>query len=1798
VWRDVCRCGAGVARGYLNRSELTAERFISDPFGNKIDARLYRTGDLAKYRPDGSLEFLGRIDDQVKIRGFRIELGEIEAALSEHPNVQQVVVVVHSEQSDDKRLVAYIVSKREGVSVNALRQYLQERLPEYMVPSLFMLLEEMPLTENGKVNRKALPAPRIIRTEVQFVAPRNLEEELLAQIWSEVLKVEQVGIHDNFFELGGDSLLSIQVVTKSKKGGLELSPQHLFKYKTIHNIVRVLGQLNQSELSLSISETAPLSLISQEECQSLPNGVEDAYPLTRLQLGMLFHSEYTPETAVYHDVMSYHLKAPLDIPILHSAIKEVVDRHPVLRTSVAVNQFSQPLQLVHSQVTVDLSVDDLSSLPSDEQEEAIANWTEQEKKQPFHWETAPLARFHVHRRSSDTFSLTFSCHHLILDGWSVATLMTELLQQYFFLLGKTVSSLATVPNLTFRDYIAFEQEVLKSQACQRYWHEKLADFTVTKLPRLLDTQQYNPTGQARTQNIEISSDLAFKLRKFATEIGVPLKSVLLAAHLRVMSFLSNQTDIITGMTTHGRPAAEGSERVLGLFLNTTPIRMRMDGGTWIELVEQVFEQERENLPFQQYPLAQLQQEVGLGQPLFETTFNYTNFHVYQNLSDIDELEYLGGEFFDQTNFTFGCQFFVNPITNDMFPRLDYDPSQLSFEQVSNISGYYVAVLEAMVTQSEERYEQVCILSEVERHKFLYEWNNTAANYPSDLCIHQLFEQQVERLPEAIAVIFEDQKLTYQELNQRANQLANHLKSLGVGPDVPVGIFLERSLGMVVGVLGVLKAGGAYVPLDPGYPQERLVFMLEDSQAPVLLIQQSLLQKISKYKGEVINLDGNYEIFSQQSSENLATEITSKNLVYIIYTSGSTGTPKGVMIEHQGVVNYLSWCINSYEVANLGGAPVNSSLSFDATVTALFSPLLTGRTVFLLPEKEPIEHLVTWLSTHEQMSLIKITPAHLDILSHSLPEKNLTTASTFVIGGEALQGPTLALWKNRPVGSRFINEYGPTETVVGCCVYEVSVTDNLIGSVPIGRPIANTQMYILDQQQKLVPIGVTGEIYIGGAGVARGYLNRPELTQEKFIVDPFNPGGRLYRTGDLGRYCQDGNLEYLGRIDNQVKLRGFRIELGEIEAALSEHPNIQQVVVVMQEESIAHKKIVAYVVTKETGKETSSNDLRQYLKEKLPAYMVPSIFMLIEEMPLTPNGKIDRKALPNPDITRSDVQVVAPNNPTEELLAKLWKQVLCLEQVSIHDNFFEVGGDSILSMQIVARAHQEGLYLSAKQMFQHQTIAELATVANANPPAQAQQGLLSGEVLLSPIQKWYFEQPLQQIHHFNQTVLLGVPANIHVELLPQVLSLLLEHHDALRLRFTNVDGEWKQEYANPPIPEALPWGVIDLSTLSQEHRSKALTAAAEEVQQNLNLQEGPIIQCVLFQMGPEQSARLFLAVHHLAVDGVSWRILLEDFANIYAQLQRGQTPQLPAKSSAVQQWVKHLNDYAQNDLAQSEKTFWLNQNYQQAQRLPLDFAEQPDSNCVADEVSVTHLLSIEQTQVLLQQVPAAYNTQVNDILLASLLLAYSRWSGTNDLLLDLEGHGREELFEQIDLSRTVGWFTSIYPVVLHKPIDDDLGKLVKSVKEQLRSIPKKGIGYGILRYLSEDEQTRKHLRELPTPQIGFNYLGQVDASLEPNGLFSIAHESTGQEVGLGRQRVHMLEMNALTIGGQLHLQWSYSQRLHKQVTVERLGRMYLDALEELIAHCILPESGGYTPSDFSSSELSQQELDQLLSQLDS
>ena len=1253
--------GIGLARGYLNRPNLTTEKFIPNPYRDEPDARLYKTGDLARYLPDGEIEYLGRIDHQVKVRGCRIELGEIEAALGRHANLQAAIVLVREPESHkppaqvnlitdfedtpitelrrflkgtalvrsqpaDKQLVAYCVARQQPApTTTELRRFLKETLPDFMVPSIFVLLDTLPLTANGKVNRRALPSPDQARPDLEkaFVAPRAPAETVLAEVWAQVLGLEKVGIHDNFFELGGDSIRSIQVKAKAQERGFHFELEQLFQHQTIATLAPELTVVEPR--TLSTQKTQAFSLISLEERQQLPVGIEDAYPLGKTQAGVIFHSQAAPDSPMYRDIFQYHLQVCFNASLFESAVQQVVDRHPILRTSFDLATFSAPLQLVHQTVHVPLHVEDLRAFSPVQQTGLIADWIKTEQSRPFDWSHPPLIRFFIHRLTDVSFYLTLSFHDCILDGWSTSSLLTELLHRYCALLKGEAIPLVTPPQVSFRDFVALEQSMLASVVCQDYWTRKLNDCIIRSLPRWNVSTPKANAPEMGVLHVEVLPQVSDGLKALARLAQVPVKHVLLAAHVRVMSLLTGESDVLTGLESNGRLEELEAEQTLGIHLNTAPFRLKLAAGTWIELAQQVFEAERELLPFRRYPYSELKKLKG-GDHLFETVFNYTHFHVYEQLRMLKELEILGAQGFGETHFTFRAEFNQNHASGQIQLDLECDLTQIGNAQLEAIGAHYSQALTSMANQPFTRYETECLLSERERHQLLVEWNKTKQDYPLG-CIHHWFEDQVARQPNAIALIWENECLSYQDLNHRANALAHYLQELGVHSDVPVALCVERSPDMIVGVLGILKAGGAYVPLDPTYPQDHLKFILEDVNAPIILTQMKVSANLPASNAQIVCLDSDWSAIAQESPDNPIPITTPAHLAYIIYTSGSTGRPKGVLISHQSLVNSTSARITCYSepVTRFLLVP---SIAFDSSVAGIFWTLCQGGALVLFPEgcQKEIWRLATLIDQHKVSHWLSVPSLYKVLLAQADPSQ-LSSLKTVIVAGEACSGELIERHQELLPETTLFNEYGPTEGTVWSSVYQVQ-THELSPVIPIGRPIANTQIYLLDPYLQPVPIGVAGELYIAGLGIAKGYLNRPELTAEMFIPNPFNRelGARLYKTGDLARYRPDGDLEFLGRVDHQVKLRGYRIELTAIEAILKQHPHVEEAVAWVKAEASGGQQLIAYVLPT-PGSMLTTDKLQSFLRHKSPSYMIPNVFAILDTLPLTSSGKVDRQRLP-------------------------------------------------------------------------------------------------------------------------------------------------------------------------------------------------------------------------------------------------------------------------------------------------------------------------------------------------------------------------------------------------------------------------------------------------------------------------------------------------------------------------------------------------------------------------------------------
>lgn len=1167
--------GEGLARCYLGNAQMTAERFVPNPFSKRPGARLYRTGDLGRRLPDGDIDYRGRIDHQVKIRGFRIELGEVEMNLLGHPSVEDAIVLAESNGSAENRLIAYIRSDHSrAASANELRGFLKQRIPDYMIPAAFVSLPSFPLTPSGKVDRLALRRSDRARPEIgtAYAAPVTEVERMLAEVWAEALGVSIVGVDEGFFELGGDSIRTIQVLARVKKHGFTFPIQQLFRHQTI----RELASYVERDVADEKHRSRPFSMLSRDDHARLPDGLEDAYPLAMMQAGMLFHSDYAPESAEYHNVSSFHVRAPLAVGALREAIRQLISRHPVLRTSFDLVGFSQPLQLVHRVVETPLEVTDLAGLSPARQEEALDRWIEGEKWKRFDWSRPPLLRFYVHRRSDEAFQFAMAEHHAILDGWSVASLLAELFQIYLSILDKGVSRPEPSPPNLFREFIALEREALESEGCKKYWRDQLSELTASKLPR--PSSRPDPGAPARTHvtPVRISRQVSRALTELAGTMRVPVKTLMLAAHLRVLALIVGELDVVTGVVTHGRPEEVGGERALGLFLNSAPFRLKLGRGTWADLIRETFDAERALAPHRHYPIAQLQIDEG-GRQLFEVLFNFMNFHVLKVIEQSNEIQVVDEATFVETNFTMVVDVRVEGSSSGVTMSLTGKTDDLSGEQLQAWSGYYERTLATLTGDVNASYLHCNLLSDQEVHQLLIEWNGAERDYPGPKTLSELVERQVDRTQDRVAVVCDESHLTYGTLNNRADKLASCLWSSGLGPESRVAVSLERSLEMVIGLLGALKAGCAYVPMDPTYPSARLGYMLKDTEAAALLTQERMVEGLPSYTGKLICLDGN-SWSAGRSTREAGPVVSPRGLAYVIYTSGSTGRPKGAMNAHDGIANRLLWMQEAYEMEERDRVLQKTTFSFDVSVWELFWPLLTGAALVMAGEGAHRDvRYIRELIQRERITTLHFVPSMLASFLEDEGWVGCESVTRVISSGEALSANLVRRFYER--GGRGLNNlYGPTEAAVDV-TWRGCARDEGLSNVPIGRPIANTRIYVVDKCAGLAPPGTPGELLIGGVAVGRGYWNRAARTAESFVPDGISgrEGERLYRTGDLARWRRDGELEYLDRIDGQIKLCGRRIELGEIESVLEKHSAVRQCAVCLRESESGDKRLVAYVV---------------------------------------------------------------------------------------------------------------------------------------------------------------------------------------------------------------------------------------------------------------------------------------------------------------------------------------------------------------------------------------------------------------------------------------------------------------------------------------------------------------------------------------------------------------------------------------------------------------------------------------------
>ncbi|OYD09093.1 non-ribosomal peptide synthetase [Paludifilum halophilum] len=1490
------------------------------------------------------------------------------------------------------------------------------------------------------------------------------------------------------------------------------------------------------------------------------------YPLSHPQKRIWYIEKLYPGTPVHNIGGVVRIKGRVDFSLLEEAIHLFIQKNEGIRLQLkeekgSVSQYVQPFQRS--------PLRRICFSSSEDPEGEMNRWAEGEFQRRFPLYDQPLYDFAILQLGAEESAYFIKLHHLVSDGWTIL-LLTDQIHDFYMKLQKN-EPIREEPAFTYMDYLQKEQTYLRSHRCRKdknFWNRK---FSV--LPeRFLHKSSEDLSGKRR--RFQLDGDRSRTIRRFAEANGCSLNTLFVSLMLLYLNKVTQENDLILGIPVLNRSGVK-EKKMVGMFTSTMPFRASLDDNQAPEeLIRQVNRDLMQCFLHQKYPYDLLVQDLELNQKgydqLFQVCVNYYNTKL---IDEIDGMSMENVEFYNGSQI-YSLQLVVKEWSNTGRIDLYYDYKRKDYtdSDIERMHDHMMHLLEQMLGNPRQSIRDLQLLTEGEQKRYLYELNRTEADYPKDQVIQQLFEEQVARTPDRIAVESGAERLTYRQLDRRSNQLARLLRAKGVGRDGVVGLLARHSPDMVAAILAVIKAGGAYVPIDPEYPDERIQFILEDSRTSVLLTNLPLPADVS-FSGDVIRFDDPGVYTGDSSTLELINQPA--DLVYMIYTSGSTGLPKGTQIEHQGLVNYIWWARTSYVKGTDDAFALYSSIAFDLTVTSIFTPLISGVKVVVYAE-DGESFVLRKILNDKKATVVKLTPAHLSLLSEE--ELKDATVRRFIVGGDDLK-TSLARKIDRASGGRMevFNEYGPTETVVGCMIHRFNREQDTRSSVSLGFPIQNVQIYLLDPQWQPVPAGTAGEIYISGDGVARGYWNRPELQRERFVENPFIPGRRMYKTGDLAVRLPNDELEYIGRSDFQVKIRGYRIELGEIESQLLSYDGITDAVVIDRKDEQGKKQLVAYIVGRQA---CNAFELRRYLSGRLPSYMIPASFVSLDALPLSPNGKVDRNALPSPESQEGQLEAkVHSDEELEAVLIRVIAETLGVTQVKADDNFYLLGGDSIKAIQIVSKLQEHGFHLKTKDVLTYPVIRELgAVVERRRQRVEQPQVPVEGYVKRTPISAWFFAQRFTHPHHWHQSLLLDLKRPLDPGDLSRMMDRLIRHHDSLRLRYDPAEG--KLFYHSDMLDEGAPVTVYDLSSLTEEEQKREVERIGEEVKKQTDLEKGPLFQAVLFQQG-SQGQRLLLTAHHLLVDGVSWRVIMEDLAMLWQGIRKGEPLHLPSKTRSFQDFAEALEAYGRSRMIQEEIPYWQTAVEKITTAFPPD--DHQGAETVADGMTVSRELGEERTKNLLGPAHRAYHTQPNDLLLTALARTCQILTGQNSVSMELEGHGREAVTEDLDVSRTVGWFTAMFPVTLHM----DSGHLaghIKSVKEQLRRVPNKGIGYGLLADLNQRVPTH------PRPDLRFNYLGEVDASPFPD--FEPFLFQAGRESFPGNQLSTRMEVIAFVKEKKLRLTVRFSRHKYRRETMERFMDVYMEQIDTMINHCCGKGETEFTPSDFDAATVTLDELDAL------
>lgn len=1712
---ELCIAGVGVARGYLNRDELTREKFVKNPFG---EGNMYRSGDLVRWMPDGNIDYMGRMDEQVKIRGFRIELGEIVTVINQIPEVENCAVIARQDHLGEKAIFAYMVSA-ETLDFMDIRERLSETLPEYMIPAYMMQIDDIPVTRNGKLDRRALPEIKV-KTGKIYVSPSTVTEKKICGIFQEILGIQEIGIRDSFFDLGGHSLRATKLVNRiAEETGVAISLKDVFNSSTVEGIAKLVDAGTSGTY-------VPIPRAEEKELYYMSSAQRRTYLVQQLD----------PSSVAYNMVQNMRLIGEVNPEGIQAALQQMTERHEILRT-VFLMVDGEPMQKILPKAEVDFVYEEDCKSTEEELKEAFVK--------PFDLQVAPLVRAKLVKRADDHL-LMIDMHHIIGDGMSDEIFINEFNALYK---GEILEPLTC----QYKDYSEWMRT--RDLSDQRaYWVSEFSD----EIPVLdMPTDYPRPLKQSfrgMVTGVATGRKLGEKIKKLARENHATEYMVFLSAAMILLGKYSRQEDIVIGSPISGRTHRD-TEKMLGMFINTLAMRGKPEKQkTYREFLHEICDTCMKAYENQEYPFEQLIEDVDVQRdlsrnPLFDVMLVLQNNEdVAYNFGDT-KIENIGQE---SKVAKFDMTFNIFEENGDFGIALEYCSDLFKKESMERLLAHFIQLLEQITKKDTETIGLISVVPDSEQKQIISVFNNTEKAFEKDKTIAELFDQQAKKYPGHIAVIYKERQVTYLELNRMADAVSFWLRQHGVCPGDYVGLLAQRGVELVAGMYGIMKAGAAYVPIDPTYPEERIRFMLEDCKPKMVLTYKA------QFDTELPVMDLESDEIYMDAPEEWHCVNHVDNTAYVIYTSGTTGKPKGVMVGNRGVAN-LKQVFN----VNANDRVLQfANFIFDASVLEFNMSLLNGATLVMMPAGLAD-------STEEFVEFVKEQQITVAVLPPNYYSQVLEIGPKLLITGGSEAGKYMV---ENSRAECYINGYGPTETTVcstSWCSLE-GIPDS--GVIPIGKPVYNMQNYIMNGDM-LCGIGMPGELCIGGVGVALGYLNREELTAEKFVKNPFGEG-MMYRSGDLARWKEDGNLEYLGRIDEQVKVRGYRIELGEIETVLRKMKGILDAAVITRTDKTGENAIYAYYTA---DRVFGVSEIKEELARELPEYMIPAFMMQLDRIPVTRNGKVDRRMLP--EIEASAVtEYVAPANETERCICEVFKEVLGVKNIGVYDGFFDMGGDSIKAIRAVSKLREKQVHISVKDIMTYKTVRAIASMSIQTVENSYQQSAVTGTVELTPIMKWLLSADMPKFEHFNQSIMLAAD-KFDREALKSALDQLVIHHDMLRAVY--YDGRLKirdlDEGSFYDMAEYDVSGIKDCMELAQ-----TIYEIGTNVQKSMNLTNGPLVKTAIFKTAEEE--HLLIAVHHLCVDGVSWRIIVDDLKNSYVQAMRKEDIVLPQKTASFKEWSEALLEFGRSETVQNEKAYWKKVTKQ------LDNAEitvKDTGRTGWDKVSVR--LNKEDTSDLIYRSNHAYHTEINDLLMTALGMAVNKTTGNQWVGVRIEGHGREIIHKAIDIDRTIGWFTCEYPVVLK--MSEDVQENIIEVKETLRGIPGNGMGYGVLKYEKDSEIEDKAV------QICFNYLGNFEegADEEQSEIIRISKYAGGIDSAPENHTISSLNFNGVLSEGELEFSLEYDMAKYTDDFVGALMNAYKEALVSVAHHCTAKKEQVKTPSDYGLSNISMNDLNNMLEQ---